>query len=103
MKGVLVRKGRITSTSKSTSTIAETSVPDDTNPEEKLPDLLAAEFLRYLDIEKNSARRTLTNYTHALAEFRKHEQGDWLTLTPDHFRRYLFAISKRGLARPTIR
>lgn len=97
-------EGRIKSTSKSTSTstIEQTAAAEETKPAVK-PDPLAAEFLRYLDIEKNSARRTLTNYTHALAEFRKHEPGDWLTLTPDHFRRYLFAISKRGLARPTIR
>lgn len=96
------REGKIKSTSKSKSTIEQTAASGETTPAVK-PDLLAAEFLRHLDIEKNSARRTLTNYTHALSEFRKHEQGDWLKLTPDHFRRYLFAISKRGLARPTIR
>ncbi len=90
------KRARITSTNEQSAAV------EDTTPAVK-PDPLAAEFLRYLDIEKNSARRTLTNYTHALSEFRKHEPGDWLKLTPDHFRRYLFAISKRGLARPTIR
>src|SRR5580765_1850291 len=61
------------------------------------------EFLRFLEVELNASRRTLTNYRHALAEFRKSEKAGWRDLTPDHFRRYLFAITKRGLARPTIR
>ena len=44
------------------------------------------------------------NYRHALAEFRKTvPEPAWRELTADHFRRYLFALSKRELARPTIR
>ena len=67
------------------------------------PEPEVTEFLRYLEVERNSAPRTLTNYRHALAEFRTAEKMAWRDLTPDHFRRYLFAITKRGLARPTIR
>lgn len=66
-------------------------------------DLQAEAFFKYLDVERNASPRTLANYRHALAEFRK-QSGlpPWSELTADHFRRYLFACSKR-LARPTIR
>ena len=44
------------------------------------------------------------NYRHALAEFRKAvPEPAWRELTADDFRRYLFALSKREMARPTIR
>ncbi|RYD81940.1 MAG: tyrosine recombinase XerC [Verrucomicrobiaceae bacterium] len=68
------------------------------------PDPLAAEFLRFLEFEKNSSARTLINYRHALTLFREEiQEPGWHDLTADHFRRYLFECSKRGLARPTIR
>lgn len=72
----------------------------------KLPnrDRFADEFFRCLDVERNASPRTVINYRHALAEFRKTMPGPvWKELTADHFRRYLFDLSKRGMARPTIR
>jgi len=64
----------------------------------------ADDFFKYMEVERNASPRTLTNYRHALAEFRKRvEEPGWMALTPDHFRRYLFDCSKRGMARPTIR
>jgi site-specific recombinase XerD len=64
----------------------------------------AESFYQWLEVERNSSARTVANYRHALEEFQS--QGTlpaWRDLTADHFRRYLFALSKRGLARPTIR
>jgi integrase/recombinase XerC len=64
----------------------------------------AGEFFKFLEFERNASRRTLTNYRHALAAFRQTpDLPPWHELTPDHFRRYLFALGKRNLARPTIR
>ncbi len=57
-----------------------------------------------MEVERNGSPRTVDNYRHALAEFRKAVPAPaWKELTAEHFRRYLFEISKRGLARPTIR
>jgi len=61
-------------------------------------------FFQFLEVERNVSPRTLVNYRHALAEFRKAvPEPAWRELTADHFRRYLFACSKREMARPTIR
>ena len=61
-------------------------------------------FFQFLEVERNVSPRTLVNYRHALAEFRKTvPEPAWRELTADHFRRYLFALSKREMARPTIR
>ncbi len=65
---------------------------------------LSDAFFKYLEVERNASPRTLANYRHALAAFRKYlEKPAWTELQPDHFRRYLFDCSKRGMARPTIR
>ena len=67
-------------------------------------DRFAADFFHHLEFERNAAPRTLKNYRHALAEFRAAvPEPAWKELTADHFRRYLFACGKRGMARPTIR
>ncbi|MDR3404874.1 MAG: tyrosine recombinase XerC [Chthoniobacter sp.] len=67
-------------------------------------DRFADDFFRFLEVERNSSARTLINYRHALAQFRTTPNvPGWKELTPDHFRRYLFDCSKRGMARPTIR
>ncbi len=67
-------------------------------------DRLLDEFFSYLEVERNASPRTVENYRHALAEFRKAVvTPGWKELTADHFRRYLFALGKRELARPTIR
>jgi len=68
------------------------------------PDPLADAFFQHLAVERNVSPRTLVNYRHALAEFRKAvAEPEWRELTADHFRRYLFACGKREMARPTIR
>ncbi len=67
-------------------------------------DRFLEDFLRALDVERNSSPRTLTNYRHALTLFAAQPNlPTWKELTADHFRRYLFAMGKRGMARPTIR
>lgn len=67
-------------------------------------DALAKAFFEHLEFERNVSRRTLINYRHVLAEFRRHLPApSWSELTADHFRRYLFDLGKRGMARPTQR
>ena len=67
-------------------------------------DRFADDFFHCLQFEKNAAARTLTNYRHSLAEFRKQPNlPGWFDLNADHFRKYLFALGKREMARPTIR
>ena len=67
-------------------------------------DRLRDDFFRFLENERNASPRTIENYRHALAEFRKAvETPGWKEMSADHFRRYLFALGKRDLARPTIR
>lgn len=67
-------------------------------------DRQAEAFFGWLEFERNASPRTIANYRHALAEFRKAQpQPAWKELTADDFRRYLFTMSKRGVARPTIR
>ena len=67
-------------------------------------DRFADDFFRFLEVERNASPLTLTNYRHALAEFRKTPNlPAWKELTADHFRRYLFECGKRSMARPTIR
>lgn len=67
-------------------------------------DRFADEFFTFLEVERNASPRTLINYRHALEEFRKTPNlPGWKEITADHFRRYLFDCSKRGIARPTIR
>ena len=67
-------------------------------------DRLLEEFLDFMEVERNGSPRTVENYRHSLAEFRKLVATPaWKELTADHFRRYLFDLSKRELARPTIR
>ncbi|MCE9610476.1 MAG: tyrosine recombinase XerC [Chthoniobacter sp.] len=67
-------------------------------------DPLAEAFFRWLEVERNVSPRTLVNYRHALALFRRGvPEPGWRELTSDDFRRYLFACGKRDMARPTIR
>ncbi len=67
-------------------------------------DRLAEAFFEALENERNVSPRTLVNYRHALARFREAmPEPGWRELTADDFRRYLFACSKREMARPTIR
>lgn len=67
-------------------------------------DRYADAFFHCLEFERNCSPRTLINYRHALAEFRKQPNlPGWFDLNADHFRRYLFVLGKRDIARPTIR
>jgi len=61
-------------------------------------------FFHFLQFERNASPRTVSNYRHALVEFRKATvERAWTQMTADDFRRYLFALAKRGVARTTIR
>ncbi len=67
-------------------------------------DRLLDDFFSHLEVERNASPRTVENYRHALSEFRKAvATPGWKELTADHFRRHLFDMGKRELARPTIR
>jgi len=67
-------------------------------------DLLAEEFLRYLEVERNVSPRTLIAYRRALAAFQG-EQGDrdWIKCGADDFRDHLFEAMKKKQARSYIR
>ncbi|HZR78076.1 MAG TPA: site-specific tyrosine recombinase/integron integrase [Chthoniobacterales bacterium] len=66
-------------------------------------DTLSAEFLRFLEVERNVSPRTIKIYRQALAAFRAHNPKAWKQCTTDDFRDYLFAIMKRGQARSYVR
>ena len=66
-------------------------------------DPLTEEFLRYLANERNASPCTLKAYRHALSSFRAENKISWKKCTPDDFRNYLFAITKRGHARSYVR
>lgn len=67
-------------------------------------DPLAEEFLRYLEVERNAAPRTLINYRRALDSFRAaHEGKKWSDFSADDFRDFLFDELKRERARTYIR
>ena len=59
------------------------------------PDRLLGEFYRHLEFERNVAKRTLTNYRHALEKLRasREDLPGWLQLKPDDFRRYLMRLA----------
>lgn len=61
-------------------------------------------FATYLEGERNSSPRTLVNYRHALAQFRRFRpQTTWRAATTDDFRAFLFDLMKRGRSRASIR
>ncbi len=67
-------------------------------------DRYADGFFKALEFERNVSPQTLVNYRHALAELRKTPNlPGWLELNADHFRRHLFTMAKREMARATIR
>ena len=64
----------------------------------------AEAFFQSLEVERNLSPRTLENYRHALAEFRKVvPTPGWMDLNATQFRRYLFEAGKRGLSKRTQR
>lgn len=71
-----------------------------------MADPLVEDFLQFMEIERSASPRTLANYRAALAKFRQSREPDfpgWRELSADDFRSWLFAMSKAGLARSTIR
>jgi integrase/recombinase XerC len=67
-------------------------------------DRLADDFFHHLEFERNASPRTLRNYRHSIEEFRKSvPEPGWKSLTADHFRRWLFDLGKKGIAKPTQR
>jgi len=68
-------------------------------------DRLTEAFFKFMEFEKNSSRRTLVNYRHALAKFRavQKDAPGWLDCDANQFRAYLFACMKNEMARATIR
>ncbi|GAA5482314.1 tyrosine recombinase XerC [Haloferula sargassicola] len=72
-----------------------------------MSDSLTADFLRFLETEKNCSPRTLANYRLALDAFRRFSGGDtepdWTRLEAEPFRAWLFEMMKSGLSRATVR
>ena len=67
-------------------------------------DHLEESFFQHLENERQVSPRTLANYRHALTQFRAATPTPgWLALNADHFRKYLFTLGKRGIAKPTQR
>lgn len=62
-------------------------------PEEKSPDPLAQDFLKYLREVRGQSRLTVRNYEQALREFyRTVTPRSWLKLQPLDFKSYLYAL-----------
>lgn len=68
-------------------------------------DELSEAYFEHLSVERNVSPRTLINYHHALNAFRTHSNAfpGWRECRPDHFRKYLFELMKKNVARATIR
>ncbi|MBA3963539.1 MAG: tyrosine-type recombinase/integrase [Chthoniobacterales bacterium] len=65
---------------------------------------MVEEFLRFLEVERNSSPRTLRIYRDALRDFREESKApSWRQCQPDHFRDHLFALMKRKQARSYVR
>lgn len=67
-------------------------------------DPLSEAFLNYLESERNASPRTVVNYRHALAEFRRFRPDlNWRSASTDDFRSFLLDLMKRGQSRASIR
>ncbi len=80
------------------------SGPSNAHPSARLDDPVAAEFLRYLEVERNASPRTVKAYAQALGAFQSEAKGrPWAECSADDFRDYLFGAMKRKQARSYIR
>jgi len=78
--------------------------PENRNSKTANRNLLEEQFYRFLEGEKNASRHTLISYRLALDGFREFRpEVSWKSATADHFRTYLFKLTKDGKARSTIR
>ncbi|MBE2286997.1 MAG: tyrosine recombinase XerC [Prosthecobacter sp.] len=70
-----------------------------------MADKLADEFLMFMESERRSSDRTVTNYELALRQFREWREPfkGWDKLTADDFRAFLFDLMKQERGRATIR
>ena len=68
-------------------------------------DAVGESFLACLENERRVSPRTSINYRHALESFRRWRPGDWewVGLSADVFRLYLFALQKEGRGKATVR
>lgn len=61
-------------------------------------------FIESMDSERNLSARTVVNYRHSLETFRAFgNPPPWRECEPEHFRRFLFDLMKKGVARATLR
>lgn len=80
--------------------------PETSNLQPAPPDdPLAIEFLGFMATERHSSSRTVANYELALRKYRTwcKEFKGWAEQSSDDFRKYLFALMKKDVARATIR
>lgn len=70
-----------------------------------MPCALTVAFLDFMRVERNASPLTLANYRRALDKFRAEADPfpQWMAAQAEDFRRYLFALMKRNLARATVR
>ncbi len=67
-------------------------------------DPLAEAYFTYLEGERNASPRTIINYKHALAEFRRfRSDGSWRNASVEDFRAFLFELMKRRRSRASVR
>ncbi len=63
------------------------------------------QFLSFLSVEQAASPKTLENYAHALATFRRVSKtfASWGACTAEDFRQHLFHLMKQETARATVR
>jgi site-specific recombinase XerD len=72
--------------------------------ERRTPDPWESAFLRHLEFERNASAHTVRGYRRALADFRNSPSArPWKSATAAAFRDYLFALTKVGKSRATLR
>ncbi|MDX2079327.1 MAG: tyrosine recombinase XerC [Terrimicrobiaceae bacterium] len=68
------------------------------------PDVWTAQFLEWLDAERNASPRTIETYRISLSEFRKFRPDKhWRSLTAADFRAWMLELMKAGAAHSSVR